>query len=60
MLGQDIFTQPLRDLSLYQEDWLGLRHLDEEGRLHMLEMSGDHMDFQWEWYIENIVIPYFV
>ena len=39
--GQDILTQDLQSLALYTEDWLGLRTLDQEGRLHFREMEGD-------------------
>ena len=49
---------PVQQLALYKEDWLGLRVLEEEGRLVMLEQAGDHMDWQWDWFTENIVIPY--
>merc|ERR1712154_27269 len=56
--GQDILPQDLQSLPLYTEDWLGLRTLDQEGRLHFREMEGDHMDFNWDWFTENIVLPF--
>merc|ERR1712241_2689 len=31
----------LEDLPIYQEDWLGLKELDMQGRLHFREMEGD-------------------
>ena len=55
---QDLVAVPVQQLALYKEDWLGLRVLEEEGRLVMLEQAGDHMDWQWDWFTENIVIPY--
>jgi len=58
--GQDILTQDLQSLALYTEDWLGLRTLDQEGRLHFREMEGDHMNFNWDWFTEHIVIPFLV
>ena len=38
---EDILTQDLQSLALYTEDWLGLRTLDQEGRLHFREMEGE-------------------
>ena len=58
--GQDLITLPLQQLELYKSDWLGLRQLEEEGRLHFLEQAGDHMHWEWDWYVENVVIPYLV
>ena len=59
-LLQDILTEDLQSLALYTEDWLGLRTLDQQGRLHFREMQGDHMDFNWDWFTENIVLPFLV
>jgi len=58
--GQDILTEDLQSLALYTEDWLGLKSLDQQGKLHFREMQGDHMDFNWEWFTENIVLPFLV
>lgn len=33
----------MRDHPLYQEDWIGLRTLDEEGKLFELVCEGEHM-----------------
>lgn len=58
--GQDLITLPLQQLELYKSDWLGLRQLGEAGRLHFLEQAGDHMHWEWDWYVDNVVIPYLV
>ena len=58
--GQDLLTLKLEQLPMYNEDWLGLKVLGEDDRLHFLDMEGDHMQFQWEWFTENIVIPFLV
>ena len=57
-LQQDNITLSLQELPIYQEDWLGLKVLDLQGKLHFMEMEGDHMDFNWPWFTENIVIPF--
>jgi palmitoyl-protein thioesterase len=33
----------LRDRSIYKEDWLGLRSLDEQGKLDFETIQGPHM-----------------
>lgn len=35
----------LQDRTLYKEDWLGLKSLDEGGRLHFKTIVGQHMQF---------------
>lgn len=38
----------LRDREIYKEDWLGLRSLNESGRLHALVAPGGHMQLSEE------------
>ena len=38
----------LRNRTLYEEDWLGLRKLDEKGGLVFREMEGKHMELDEE------------
>ena len=59
-LGQDNTTLSLQELQMYKDDWLGLKELETDGRLHFREMEGDHMHFDWTWFTENIVIPFLV
>ena len=54
-IGQDRTTHSLQEMELYKEDWLGLKVLQEEGKLHFKTMQGDHMDFDWDWITANIV-----
>lgn len=49
---------PLSDLPLYQEDYIGLRALNESGRLHRLVCKGQHMEISddcWETVMEWLV-----
>lgn len=32
-----------------QEDWIGLRKLDEQGKLEFQEVPGGHMHFSLDW-----------
>ena len=49
---------PLREQALYQEDWLGLRALDEAGRLVLADCPGAHMQFTLDWFAANVIAPY--
>jgi len=59
-LEQDTEVVDIEYLPLYKEDWLGLASLDNQQKLHKLHLSGDHMDFDWSWFKENIVLPFLV
>ena len=49
---------PLREQALFQEDWLGLRALDEAGRLVLADCPGTHMQFELDWFAANVIAPY--
>ncbi len=40
-----------------QEDWIGLRALNEAGRLKFEEAPGAHMRFNLAWFQEKIIVP---
>jgi len=56
--GDEYEVLPLKESPMYQEDWLGLRALDESGRLHFLFTEGDHMAFDSLWFTNNVVVPF--
>ncbi|XP_060083382.1 palmitoyl-protein thioesterase 1-like [Ylistrum balloti] len=56
--GQDKEVVPLNETLMYTEDWLGLKTMDTEKRLHFLSYPGDHLQFTEEWFIANIVKPF--
>ena len=55
---EDDDVVPLRESKLYQEDWLGLRELDESGRLVMFDCPGQHMAFGDDWFFANVFEPH--
>jgi len=55
--GQDKAVVNVQNLTIYKEDWIGLKHLDENNKLQFISVKGDHLDFSNEWFIQNI-IPY--
>eukprot|EP00005_Dracoamoeba_jomungandri_P003747 CAMPEP_0174256150 /NCGR_PEP_ID=MMETSP0439-20130205/5388_1 /TAXON_ID=0 /ORGANISM="Stereomyxa ramosa, Strain Chinc5" /LENGTH=271 /DNA_ID=CAMNT_0015338631 /DNA_START=128 /DNA_END=943 /DNA_ORIENTATION=- len=57
--GQDKETVTLQETDLYQQDWIGLKQLDGEGKLKFLSVVGDHLRFSEEWFVKSIVTPYF-
>ncbi|KAG0301845.1 hypothetical protein BGZ98_008003 [Dissophora globulifera] len=48
----------LEDQDQYKEDWLGLRTMDEAGKLIFDIMEGEHMQFSLEDFNEMITLPY--
>jgi palmitoyl-protein thioesterase len=44
---------PLRKRKIYQEDWIGLKALDEQGKLEFLSVSGAHMQISDEVFVET-------
>ncbi|ESP00518.1 hypothetical protein LOTGIDRAFT_186317 [Lottia gigantea] len=54
--GKQILT--MNQTQLYKEDWLGLKKLNETGRLHLLSSDSNHLRITDEWFISKI-IPFF-
>ncbi|KAL4448301.1 hypothetical protein ABPG75_005520 [Micractinium tetrahymenae] len=48
----------MRDTPLYQQDWIGLKALDEADRLTMLHTPGRHMRFSLDWFEQHVVRPW--
>ena len=48
----------LRETPLYTEDRIGLKTLDEAGKLHFLSVEGNHLEFSRDWFIQEIVNVY--
>nr|CAB3265119.1 palmitoyl-protein thioesterase 1 [Phallusia mammillata] len=53
--GQDEEVQSLQESDLYQTDQLGLKAMDEAGKLVFLATDGDHLQFTDEWFNANIL-----
>ncbi|KAK4327873.1 hypothetical protein Pmani_001680 [Petrolisthes manimaculis] len=56
--GQDNEVLPLQQTQLYLEDRLGLKEMDEAGKLHFLTQPGGHLAFTDEWFLQEIVDKY--
>ncbi|XP_019870658.1 palmitoyl-protein thioesterase 1 [Aethina tumida] len=56
--GQSKEIESLEQTSLYIDDRLGLQKLKEENRLKFLSLPGNHLQFEWPWFVENIVEPF--
>lgn len=54
-LGQDVVTIPLQQTDLYIQDWIGMKTLDQQGKLQFLSVEGDHLQFTDEWFYENMI-----
>jgi len=49
---------PMRKLPIYQEDWIGLKTLDNAGKIHFGTVPGNHMQFTLEWFDSNVIQAY--
>ncbi|XP_050428727.1 palmitoyl-protein thioesterase 1 [Adelges cooleyi] len=56
--GQDIQITPLEESVIYLTDRIGLRALQESGRLHFLSVPGNHLQFTEDWFLSEIVDKY--
>jgi len=56
--GDDRTVVPLRESRIYKEDLLGLRQMDEDGKLEFLTTPGNHMSFSDTWFKEEICKVY--
>lgn len=56
--GQTKTIVSLKDSPIYTEDWIGLKQLDQAGKLKLLGVEGDHLQFNLKWFQKNIVEPY--
>eukprot|EP01104_Vermistella_antarctica_P018573 TRINITY_DN6933_c0_g1_i1.p1 TRINITY_DN6933_c0_g1~~TRINITY_DN6933_c0_g1_i1.p1 ORF type:complete len:314 (-),score=85.29 TRINITY_DN6933_c0_g1_i1:53-973(-) len=57
--NQTTDIEPLVDTPLYQEDWIGLKHLDQKNKIQYLAVEGNHLQFNTTWFVNYIVGPYF-
>eukprot|EP00879_Flechtneria_rotunda_P001889 GHRR01002061.1.p1 GENE.GHRR01002061.1~~GHRR01002061.1.p1 ORF type:complete len:340 (+),score=89.70 GHRR01002061.1:195-1214(+) len=49
---------PLRQQPLYQDDWIGLKRLDEAGGLIFEQTPGEHMQFTLKWFADKVIDEY--
>jgi len=56
--GQGKIMLPYNETSLYTEDWIGLKKLDEEGKVDFLSVEGDHLRFTDEFFVHDIIEKY--
>lgn len=53
--GQAVETQDLMHSDLYENDRLGLKSMNENGKLQFLSVDGDHLRFTDTWFVSNII-----
>ncbi|XP_018357055.1 PREDICTED: palmitoyl-protein thioesterase 1 isoform X2 [Trachymyrmex septentrionalis] len=58
--GQAEEVQKLQQSELYQKDWLGLRAMENAGKVYFISLPGDHLQFTADWFIENIIKKYLI
>merc|ERR1712025_1538618 len=58
--GQDKEILPLRESPLYLEDWIGLKQMDEAGKLHFYDIPGGHLQLSLDWFKTEIIHKFFM
>ncbi|XP_074597236.1 palmitoyl-protein thioesterase 1-like isoform X2 [Brevipalpus obovatus] len=58
--GQSSKVLPMEETELYKSDRIGLKTLNEQGKLKNYTVIGDHLKFTHEWFINTIVKNYLV
>ncbi len=48
---------PVEDTEFYKQDLIGLKTLNEAGKVQFLEFDGDHLQFSEE-QITDIIVPF--
>ncbi|XP_076655703.1 palmitoyl-protein thioesterase 1 [Halictus rubicundus] len=56
--GQAKEIQTLEQTDLYREDRLGLKALDDSGKIHFLSVPGNHLEFSEEWFVNKVINMY--
>ncbi|XP_074597238.1 palmitoyl-protein thioesterase 1-like isoform X2 [Brevipalpus obovatus] len=56
--GQSSKVLPMEETELYKSDRIGLKTLNEQGKLINHTVNGDHVKFTHEWFIDTIVKKY--
>jgi len=53
--GQDVIEAPLEETAIYKEDRLGLKVMNEAGKLVFLDTDGEHLQFSNAWFEQHIL-----
>ena len=59
MTAHDLPVEKMQDTQAYKEDWLGLRTLDEAGKIKIVEYRGPHVQVPDEVWNAH-VLPYLI
>lgn len=51
---------PMNQTQLYKQDWIGLKSLDEQGKIVFKECPAMHMKFTMTYFKNEVLIPYLV
>jgi len=55
--GQDVELEALEDSALYQDNLIGLKTLNEQGKLHFFAVDGKHVQIDYDW-VAQYIIPF--
>uniref|UniRef100_A0A6G1SCG6 Palmitoyl-protein thioesterase 1 n=1 Tax=Aceria tosichella TaxID=561515 RepID=A0A6G1SCG6_9ACAR len=56
--GQNVVIKPLEESAIWLEDRLGLRQLNDSGRLKRITIPGRHLQYRMSWFLNEIGAKY--
>lgn len=56
--GQDKVILPINQTALYTADRIGLKELNDSGRLHFISVNADHLRIDDQQFIDDVIKPY--
>ncbi|KAI1292266.1 Palmitoyl-protein thioesterase 1 [Halotydeus destructor] len=56
--GQGKVIQTMKETDLYKEDYIGLRKLDEAGRVKIYDVPGNHLQINMTWFATELIPKY--
>ncbi|RHZ86097.1 hypothetical protein Glove_54g14 [Diversispora epigaea] len=49
---------PLQEQKIYKEDWIGLKELNNSGKLLFKDCETSHMQFDLDYFLQEVILPY--
>ncbi|KAF5298993.1 hypothetical protein FQA39_LY11625 [Lamprigera yunnana] len=58
--GQSEIVEDLHNSDIYKQDRLGLKQMEQDKKLHFIALPGNHLEFEWNWFVDNIINKFLV
>lgn len=58
--NNDTYVEPMEETEFYKKDVIGIKTLNDSGRLKLLSINANHLQITEKFFIKEIVHKYFV